>query len=752
MNLKRVFSVLVLDLVLFLVSLPFFIYLAQPAHATNFDLTSQCPGGVGDVNALTDSIHQANNNGQVDTIILATGCVYTLTTVDNYWYGPNGLPAITGTITISGNGATIVRADSASRFRFFYVGGDPTNIFTGVLTLKNLTLRNGLAQGGNGSDGISGGGGAGLGGAIFNQGYLVVEGVTFTDNTAQGGQGGSGLVGTWMGGGGGLGGNGSRDPSGGGGGGFKDSANGRNGGGFLDGEGGLSGSGGTSIIGGNGGADGGGGGGFKPSDDGGNGLGSVGGDGGGVGSLGGNGGGTSGGIGNIGGGGGTSGDSGGGGFGGGGAGNGGGGGVGGGGAGSLASLGSGGGGGFGGGGGGSHTSGGGGDGIGGGGGGGYGGGGCCGCGGIGGGGGFGGGNTACCLSWHGGGGGGGFGGAIFNHAGVITLTNSTLSGNAAIGGAGGPGGFNAAGSGGSGFGGGLFNLDGIVIAINSTVVSNTVIPGGTGGTGGSIGSTAGGGIYTRQQDGMTSLILHNIILANSVGGNDCKNDSSTFISQSHNLIESAGDCPTTSTDIVAQDPDLGPLADNSGPAFTHALLTDSPAIDTGDNFTCMATDQRGFSRPQGSICDIGAYELIVPVLLVIKDVNNGLASPGQLITYTIIVTNSGIISTTTALVSDSLPSGLNFVGPITVDPLGAGIPGNLNTLPILVDDLTVAAGKNITITFPVTIDNGLTVGQIITNTVAVTSAEVTVPVTGQVSISIINKNDQVYLPLILKSN
>jgi hypothetical protein len=60
---------------------------------------------------------------------------------------------------------------------------------------------------------------------------------------------------------------------------------------------------------------------------------------------------------------------------------------------------------------------------------------------------------------------------------------------------------------------------------------------------------------------------------------------------------------------------LGPLADNGGETLTHALLPGSPAIDTGDNPACLASDQRGISRPQDGnnngdvFCDIGAFEV-----------------------------------------------------------------------------------------------------------------------------------------------
>src|SRR5215813_10431300 len=74
-------------------------------------------------------------------------------------------------------------------------------------------------------------------------------------------------------------------------------------------------------------------------------------------------------------------------------------------------------------------------------------------------------------------------------------------------------------------------------------------------------------------------------------------------------------------DRINTDPMLGPLQNNGGSAFTHALLPGSPAIDAGKNFTAETTDQRGsgFVRTfddasiananGGDGTDIGAYEV-----------------------------------------------------------------------------------------------------------------------------------------------
>jgi predicted outer membrane repeat protein len=177
-----------------------------------------------------------------------------------------------------------------------------------------------------------------------------------------------------------------------------------------------------------------------------------------------------------------------------------------------------------------------------------------------------------------------FGGAIRNE-GDIWLTNCTISGNWLTDVAG---------------GGGIWN-DGLMDLLNCTIAYNST---------NNSPHSAGGGFMSIQND--TTYFKNTIVANNTAGSNNFINGYMEWglsTSRGHNLCgdDSCGfDRPS---DLVKTDPLLGPLQDNGGPTFTHALLHGSPAIDRGANAGAPATDQRGTPRPQGTRCDIGAYEL-----------------------------------------------------------------------------------------------------------------------------------------------
>ncbi|MEA5604254.1 beta strand repeat-containing protein [Nostoc sp. UHCC 0252] len=211
-----------------------------------------------------------------------------------------------------------------------------------------------------------------------------------------------------------------------------------------------------------------------------------------------------------------------------------------------------------------------------------------------------------------------YGGGIYNY-GVATVSNSTISGNT-----------------GQYGGGGIYN-DGHATVSNSTISGNTTTTQYYGGGGiynygvatvsnstisGNTGQY-GGGIYNDGDATVSNSIIAGNQASDIYGGN--------INGDAYNLIGTANDIQSgtlgTGTDIVNSDPGLEPLAYNGGSTQTHALKSDSLAVNAGDpNYDNLTTDQRGtdfnriqgslttdqrgtgFNRIQGSRLDIGAFE------------------------------------------------------------------------------------------------------------------------------------------------
>jgi hypothetical protein len=190
----------------------------------------------------------------------------------------------------------------------------------------------------------------------------------------------------------------------------------------------------------------------------------------------------------------------------------------------------------------------------------------------------------------------GYGGGLsLPRKGLVTVSDSTIAGNAAAKGA------------------GIYVVAGNLLwgatlaLLNSTVAGNQ-------------SAGAGGGLYVY---GSSSALTYVTLTDTLVAGNSATAGAPdvtgpVLATSAYNIIgngagstglingTNGNQVGTTASPI---DPRLGPLQNNGGPTLTMALLPGSPAIDAGNNSNAQAYDQRGFARVVGSAIDIGAFEV-----------------------------------------------------------------------------------------------------------------------------------------------
>jgi len=219
------------------------------------------------------------------------------------------------------------------------------------------------------------------------------------------------------------------------------------------------------------------------------------------------------------------------------------------------------------------------------------------------------------------------GGGIRMNGGTLTMDRSEVVGNHNAGDGGGIAGYNISGgvlnstvsgntsaaSGGGlylwGLAAGKISLSNSTVSGNSATVSGGGVEVGNGNIGLSnvtIAENSGGGVHVQNP---SLVALRNSILADNAAGN-C---GGLPVTSQDNNLDTDGTCALAGpSDLSGMPANLGPLADNGGGTFTHALLPGSPALEAGDDGTCLATDQRGVIRPQGLHCDMGSYEAEMP--------------------------------------------------------------------------------------------------------------------------------------------
>jgi len=214
------------------------------------------------------------------------------------------------------------------------------------------------------------------------------------------------------------------------------------------------------------------------------------------------------------------------------------------------------------------------------------------------------------------------GGGLHNENGDVDLTNSTISGNATI---------RINNDLNYLHGGGIVNRSAGTMTIQFSTIANNSESGGWLETTGGLASEG------------RAEIKHSIISGNA--GGDCYIGSGSIT----NSLVKDGSCG-----LAPVDPMLGDLTNNGGPTLTHGLLPGSPAIDTADVCT-VAADQRGVARPQGSACDLGAFEVIKPTITT-SSLPSGIK--GQ--AYSATLTATGGNPSYTWTIIGSLPPGLTL--------------------------------------------------------------------------------------------
>ena len=127
----------------------------------------------------------------------------------------------------------------------------------------------------------------------------------------------------------------------------------------------------------------------------------------------------------------------------------------------------------------------------------------------------------------------------------------------------------------------------------------------------------GGGVYS--DAGAVFIVVITLIAGNTIVNSPIYYDcNGTLEAYGLNLFGEKNGCniPNALNAGLILINSIGPLQNNGGPTQTYALLLGSNAIDsTFDNLGCvdengtkLTTDQRGFKRPVGIRCDVGAFE------------------------------------------------------------------------------------------------------------------------------------------------
>ncbi|HEY0320623.1 MAG TPA: Ig-like domain repeat protein, partial [Pyrinomonadaceae bacterium] len=283
----------------------------------------------------------------------------------------------------------------------------------------------------------------------------------------------------------------------------------------------------------------------------------------------------------------------------------------------------------------------------------------------------------------------GEGGAIDSEGGLLTIINSTISGNSA-----------------ETFGGGLNNCG------NSTAVLTNVTITGNRADVDNLPPGGGGGIAQVSSIPNSVTLVNTIVAGNFKGSagstaDDINVDPSSSLDLAGSKNNLIGDAATAGgiTNGGANNNKVGnsgagtisistvldtTLASNGGPTQTHLLAPGSPAINAGNDCVTLAggclttplsTDQRGtgFPRLAGAHVDIGAVEVSFVILPISGAPQSAVIGTAFAVASRVTVTESGIYKTGISVTFTAPNSG----------PSGT-FPGNFTVVTVATDALGIA--------------------------------------------------------------
>ncbi len=267
-------------------------------------------------------------------------------------------------------------------------------------------------------------------------------------------------------------------------------------------------------------------------------------------------------------------------------------------------------------------------------------------------------------------------GGIFNVASdsgpsTLEVDNSTISGNTA-----------------ADLGGGIVSS---FSASNSVHITNSTIADNDGGNGDD-SDFNGGGLLSENGQGGPIDVQNSIVAFNTVNsGRNASNCGAAEITSLGFNIETGTDCGFTSTgDLQSTDPQFTSATpqNNGGNTDTLGLSPTSPAINAipSTAASCGGTDQRDVPRPQGTGCDIGAFELNAPAVTSIAPAS-GPAGGGTAVT----ITGSGFVPAASTVSFGATPA--STVNVTSATQIVATAPPGSGTVDVTV---TTAVGPSAT--------------------------------------------------------